>query len=204
MTTHSATEDTYRYDPSRTLDVLNEALRENWWLIALRGLLAVVFGLVALVFTGATILSLVIVFSAYMLVDGLFALVAAMRAARAHMRWGYLLLQGLASLATGVIAFLWPGITVLAFVLLIAAWSIVSGGLMLGAAFRIDGRHGRWWLAFGGVLSLAFGVLLVLTPMLGALVLTWWLGANSLLLGIALFILAFQLRSRRNEQPRAA
>ncbi len=153
MSTHTATDNPYRFNPSSgTSNVLNRALRDNWWLIALRGLLGVIFGVVALLFPGATILSLVLLFSAYMLVDGLFATVAAVRAARERARWGYLLLQGIASIATAVIAFLWPALTVVAFILLIAAWSIVSGCLMLSAAFRIDERHGRWWLAFGGIL----------------------------------------------------
>src|SRR3979411_1963483 len=128
MSTHTATDNPYRFNPSSgTPNVLNRALRDNWWLIALRGLLGVIFGVVPLLFPGATILSLVLLFSAYMLVDGLFATVAAVRAARERARWGYLLLQGIASIATAVIAFLWPAITVVAFILLIAAWSIVSG-----------------------------------------------------------------------------
>jgi uncharacterized membrane protein HdeD (DUF308 family) len=204
MSTHTATDNPYRFNPSSgTSNVLNRALRDNWWLIALRGLLGVIFGVVALLFPGATILSLVLLFSAYMLVDGLFATVAAVRAARERARWGYLLLQGIASIATAVIAFLWPALTVVAFILLIAAWSIVSGCLMLSAAFRIDERHGRWWLAFGGILSLVYGVLLILAPLLGALVLAWWIGAFSLVFGVALIILAFRLRLRRNEYPDA-
>jgi len=109
MSTHTATDSPYRVNPSSgTSNVLNGALRDNWWLIALRGLLGVIFGVVALLFPGVTILSLVLLFSAYMLVDGLCAIVAAVRAARAGARWGYLLFQGIASLATAVIAFLWP------------------------------------------------------------------------------------------------
>jgi uncharacterized membrane protein HdeD (DUF308 family) len=204
MSTSTATDHTYRINPSSgTSNALNAALRRNWWLIALRGLLGVMFGVLAFIFPGATILSLVILFSAYMLVDGLFALVAAVRAARAHTRWGNLLFQGIASLATGIIAFLWPGITVLAFVLIIAAWAVVSGCLMLSAAFRIDEPHGRWWLAFGGILSLVYGILLILAPLVGALVLTWWIGAFSLVFGVALIVLAFRLRLRRNEQAAA-
>jgi uncharacterized membrane protein HdeD (DUF308 family) len=204
MSTHTATDNPYRFNPSsETSNVLNRALRDNWWLIALRGLLGVIFGVVALLFPGATILSLVLLFSAYMLVDGLFAIVAAVRAARGRARWGYLLFQGIVSIATAVIAFLWPAITVVAFILLIAAWSIVSGCLMLGAAFRIDERHGRWWLAFDGILSLVYGVLLIVMPLLGALVLAWWIGAFSLVFGVALIILAFRLRLRRNEYPDA-
>lgn len=170
-------------------------LKQNWWVIAARGGLAVLFGLVALLFPGATILSLVLVFSAYMLVDGVFSVIAAGRAVRSGERWGILLLQGLASLVTGVLAFLWPAITVLAFVLLNAAWTVVSGGLLLRAAFRIDQRHGRWWLALGGIASLVFGALLVMAPMIGAIVLTWWLGAYALVLGVALLVLAFRLRA---------
>jgi uncharacterized membrane protein HdeD (DUF308 family) len=173
---------------------------QNWWLIALRGFLGIIFGIVAFVFPGTTILALVLVFAAYMLVDGLFSIVAAIRAARQHERWGLMVVQGIASLAAGVLAVVWPGITVVAFILLIAAWCIVSGSLMLASAFRIDPNHGRWWLALGGAASVAFGVLIILAPMAGAVVLTWWLGAFALVLGVALLILAFKLRSRRADQ----
>ena len=87
------------------------------------------------------------------------------------------MLQGAASIAAGVIAFVWPGITVLAFVLLIAAWSIVSGGVMLAAAFRTEA--GRWWLALDGVAGLVFGILMIIAPLIGAIVLTWWLGIGT-------------------------
>ena len=205
MRTNTATDDPSRFNPSSgRSNVLNRALRQNWWLIALRGLLGVIFGVVALIFPGATMLSLVLLFSAYMLVDGVFAIVAAVRAAREHARWWYLLLQGIASLATATIAFLWPGITVLAFILLIAAWSIVSGCLMLSAAFRIDERHGRWWLALGGIASIIFGILLVVEPLIGAVVLTLWIGAYALVFGVFLLVVAFQLHSRKEERDRRA
>ena len=185
-------------------DAMSATLAQNWWLIALRGVVGILFGLIALFFPGTTMLSLVIVFSAYMLVDGGFAIAAAVRAARQHERWGWLTFEGLANIATGIIAFLWPGLTVLAFVLLIAAWAIVSGGLMLGAAFRLKIDYGRWWLLLGGLLSIVFGVLLVLAPLIGALVLTWWLGAYALVFGIVLLVLAFRLRSRRDDHPHTA
>ncbi|TGR94638.1 HdeD family acid-resistance protein, partial [bacterium M00.F.Ca.ET.191.01.1.1] len=102
---------------------MNAVLARNWWLIALRGVVAIIFGLFALLLTGPTMLSLVLFFSAYMLVDGAFAIAAALRAARANERWGLLLLEGVADIAAGVIAFLWPAITLLAFVLVIAAWA---------------------------------------------------------------------------------
>jgi uncharacterized membrane protein HdeD (DUF308 family) len=179
---------------------MSRVLIANWWLLALRGLLGVIFGVVALAFPGSTILALVLLFSAYALVDSAFSVVAAIRAARQRQQWGLLTLQGVASIAAGVIAFLWPAITVLAFVLLIAAWSIVSGVLFVTAAFRVDDNHERWWLAIGGIASFIYGVLSVVAPMLGALVLTWWLGAYMLVIGVALILLAFRLRSRGNQR----
>src|ERR1700716_957223 len=148
------------------LDKLGAALARNWWLIALRGVLGVIFGVIALLMPITTILALVLLFSAYMIVDGAFAVYASIRAAHQGESWGLLLLQGIASLAAGAIAFVWPGITVLAFVLLIAAWAIVSGCLMLAAAFRTD--NGRWWLALGGAAALLYGILMIVAPLAGA------------------------------------
>jgi uncharacterized membrane protein HdeD (DUF308 family) len=179
---------------------MSRALIANWWVLALRGLLGVIFGLMALFFPASTMLALVLLFSAYAVVDGVFSIFAAIRAARQGQQWGLLALQGLASIAAGVIAFLWPGITVLAFVLLIAAWSIVSGVLFVALAFRVDNNRERWWLAIGGIASLIYGALMAVAPMLGALVLTWWLAAYTLVIGVALIVLAFRLRSRGNER----
>jgi uncharacterized membrane protein HdeD (DUF308 family) len=135
-------------------------LVRNWWLFTLRGVAGILFGLIALIFPGPTMLSLVILFSAYMLVDGVAGIISAVRAARQRDRWGLLVFEGLLDIAVGIVAFLWPGITVLAFVLLVAAWAIVSGALMTAAGFRLNIEHGRWWLVLGGLLSLAYGVLL--------------------------------------------
>jgi uncharacterized membrane protein HdeD (DUF308 family) len=184
------------------LDKLGAALARNWWLIALRGVLGVIFGVIALLMPITTILALVLLFSAYMIVDGAFAVYASIRAAQQGESWGLLLLQGIASLAAGAIAFVWPGIPVLVFVLLIAAWAIVSGCLMLAAAFRTD--NGRWWLALGGAAALLYGILMIGAPLAGAVVLTWWLGAFALVFGVALIILAFQLRSRYIERSAVA
>jgi uncharacterized membrane protein HdeD (DUF308 family) len=142
----------------------------------------------------ATILALVLLFAAYMLVDGIFAIYAAVQAGRASESWGLLTLQGITSVVAGVLALLWPGITVLAFVLLVAAWAIVSGCVMLATAYYTE--HGRWWLVAGGAVALLFGMLMIAAPMAGAVVLTWWLGAYALAFGIALIILALKVRSR--------
>jgi uncharacterized membrane protein HdeD (DUF308 family) len=183
-------------------NTLGAALARNWWLIALRGVLGVVFGLIALILPFATILALVLLFSAYMLVDGVFAIYAAVRAARQRENWGFMAFQGAASIVTAVLAFLWPGLTVFAFVLLIAAWSIVTGCLMLAAAVRTE--EGRWWLILGGAAATAFGILMILAPLAGAVVLAWWLGSFALVFGVALIILAFKLRSHFNDRATAA
>ena len=178
-------------------DAMSALLAENWWAIAVRSVCAILFGILALFVPGATIASLVLLFAAYMLVDGIFGIMAAVRAARRHERWGLLVLEGIANIAAGVIAFLWPAITVVVFVLLLAAWALVSGGLMIGSAFRLNREHGRWWLVLGGVVSVIWGVLLFLAPIAGAVVLTWWLGAYALVFGAMLLGLAFRLRERR-------
>jgi uncharacterized membrane protein HdeD (DUF308 family) len=178
-----------------------ETLVQNWWLFTLRGVLGIIFGILALIFPGPTILSLVLLFSAYMLVDGIFGIISAVRAIRRKEdRWGLLIFEGLLDIPTGAVAFLWPGLTVVAFVWLIAAWAIVSGGLMTAAGFRLNIEHGRWWLVLGGLLSLAYGVLLIITPLIGAVVLTWWLGAYALVFGVALVIFSLKLRSRQHER----
>jgi uncharacterized membrane protein HdeD (DUF308 family) len=182
------------------LNFASEALTQNWWLFTLRGIFGIIFGLIALIFPGPTMLSMVIVFSAYMLVDGIAGIVSAVRAMRRRDRWGLLTFEGLIDIAAGIVAFLWPGSTVLAFVLLVAAWAIASGALMTAAAFRLNISHGRWWLILAGLVSVAYGALLITTPLIGALVLTWWLGAYALAFGIALIIFSFRLRSRHHER----
>jgi uncharacterized membrane protein HdeD (DUF308 family) len=183
-------------DPLSSATPLGAVLSRNWWAFAIRGALGVLFGLVAFLLPGVTMLSLVFLFSAYMLIDGVFGIIAAVRAARAHERWGLLVLEGVVNIITGVVAYLWPGLTVVAFVLLIAVWALISGALMLAAAFRLASDHGRWWLALGGIASLAYGVLLIVAPLIGALVLTWWIGAYAVIFGISLLVLAFRLRAR--------
>ena len=184
-------------------ELLAALLAQNWWAIGLRGVLAIVFGLIALFLPGATMLSLVIVFAIYAFVDGVFGIVSAVRAAQAGQRWGLLVFEGLVNIAVAVIAVLWPGITVVAFVLLVAVWAIITGALELAAAFRLGTEDGRWWLVVGGLVSLVYGALLVIAPMIGAVVLTWWLGAYALIFGVSLVVLAFKLKARLDEHRRA-
>jgi uncharacterized membrane protein HdeD (DUF308 family) len=185
---------------SAKTDGMSAALAQNWWLVALRGVFAILFGIIAFAAPGETILSLALLFSAYMLVDGIFAITSAVRAARRGQRWALLVLEGLTNIAVGFIAAIWPGPTVVAFVLLMAAWSVVSGALMLGASFRLKKNHGRGWLALGGAVSIVYGILLGVAPLIGALVLTWWLAAYALVFGITMIALAFQLRARKDDR----
>jgi len=178
------------------LDPVIAVLARNWWAIAIRGVLGILFGLVALFLPGVTMLSLVLVFAAYAFVDGVFAIISAVNAAGQHERWGLLALEGIVDIVVAGIAIFWPAITVVAFVLLLAAWAVVTGGLMLWAAFRLDVDSGRWWFVLGGVGTFAYSVLLIVAPIIGALVLTWWLGAYALIFGVALLVLAFRLRAR--------
>jgi uncharacterized membrane protein HdeD (DUF308 family) len=185
-------------------DALSEVLADSWWAVGLRGLLGILFGLICLLTPGIAVGVFVILFSAYMLVDGMFAIISGIKAARNGERWGLLILEGIVDVAAGVIAFLWPLITLVALTWLIAIWAIVSGALMLGAAFTLNIDHGRWWLALGGIASVIFGILLVIEPLVGAVVLTMWIGAYALVFGVVLLILAFQLHSRKEARERKA
>src|SRR5258708_33688129 len=151
---------------SRT-DAMRAVLARNWWALAIRGVLAIAVGLIALVLPGPPMLALVLLFAAYMLVDGVFAIIAAVRAARQRERGGVLGMAGVADIVAGVLAVIWPGLTVLAFVLLVAAWAIVTGCLALVAGFRLNIDHGRWWLVLAGAASVIYGVLLIVAPMIG-------------------------------------
>lgn len=183
--------------PSPGSDDMNAALARNWWALALRGVAGIVFGLVALWVPGAVMLSLALLFAAYLLVDGAFTIVASTRAAARHERWGLLLTEGVVNIAMGIIVFMFPAGAVLGFVLLTAAWALISGALMLGAAFRLQITYGRWMLGLGGVVSIVWGVILILAPLIGALVLTWWLGIYAIVFGVVLLSLAFRLRARQ-------
>ena len=180
-------------------DAMSARLWRNWWLIALRGVFAFLFGLIALFMPVVSLAALVLLFAAYMGVDGIVAIIAAVGAARRHERWGWRVFEGIADLIAGAIAFLWPLVTILAFVLLMGAWAIVSGALLAAAAFRLHVTHGRWLMLVGGVISMIWGVLLIFWPLAGALVLTWWMAAYALFFGVALLVLAFRLRRRRHE-----
>ena len=180
----------------RGFDARSALLARNWWSVALRGVFAVLFAMAAFLLPFTTLASLVLVVSFYLLVDGVLAIVSGVRAATYHRPWGLPILEGVVTLLAGVAAFLMPGLTLLLLVTLLGAWAVVSGVLMLVAAFRLHGSHGRWLLALSGVVSIVWGLLLSVSPVAGALVLGWWLGAYALAFGIVLLVFAARLRSR--------
>jgi uncharacterized membrane protein HdeD (DUF308 family) len=175
---------------------LSSTLARNWTVVVARGVLGLIIGLIAFLFPGPTLLSLVGLFAVFLIIDGILATVAAVRAASKHERWGFLTFEGIVGIVAGIFAMALPGLTVLVFVGLLAAWALVSGGLELRAAFNLTTDHGRWWLALGGIISIVFGIVLVAEPMFGALVGTWLLGAYATFFGATLLALGFKLRAR--------
>jgi uncharacterized membrane protein HdeD (DUF308 family) len=169
-------------------------LARNWWTLVLRGMLAILFGVVALVWPGAAIGSLVLVFGVYMLVDGVFTLIGAFGAASHHGRWFGLILEGVIDLLVGAIALTMPLATVLAVVWLAAAWAVVSGAALLWAGVGLHRKHGRWLIVLAAIVSIAWGALLFLAPVAGAVVLAWWLGVYALLFGVVMIAAGLHLR----------
>ena len=170
-------------------------LARNWWALALRGVAAIAFGLLALLWPGITLWVLVLYFAAYMLVDGIFAILTGLRAAQRHRRWWPLILEGVFDLVAGAIAFLWPQIALLGFIYVAAAWAILSGIALLLAAIRLQRAYGEATLLIGGLLSLAWDILVFFWPIAGELALAWWIAAYALLFGV--FMLTFALSLRR-------
>jgi uncharacterized membrane protein HdeD (DUF308 family) len=186
--------------PARGPDpAMSAALARNWWAVALRGVLSILFGLFALLTPGVVLLSLALAFAVYLLADGVLAIVSAIRAARAHERWGLLLGEGVLNILMGLLAALFPVGAVFGFVIATAAWALVTGVMMVGAGLRLEARRGRTWLILGGVVSAIWGVMIAIAPVIGAVVLTWWLGAYAFAFGVALLVLALRLRGRAGE-----
>jgi uncharacterized membrane protein HdeD (DUF308 family) len=161
----------------------------------LRGLVAILFGIAAFIWPEITLTALVLLYGAYALVDGLFSAVAALAGRAAVRRWWVLLLQGLAGVAVGLLAFVWPEITALALIFLIAARAIVVGLLeFLLAVWLRKEIQTEWLLALSGVASLIFGLALAIAPGAGAMALLWLIAAFAVLIGVLSIIWAFRLR----------
>jgi uncharacterized membrane protein HdeD (DUF308 family) len=172
-------------------------MRMRWWALALRGLFAVIFGLLAFFTPVPAMMSLVIVFGIFALADGVVGLVGAFGRARNGETWGWLAVGAVASIVLGVLAILMPGLTAKALTLLVAVHAAVFGAIFLFSAVKFDGDHGRWWLVAAGVSSLVFAILIFANPMAGAIALTWVIGGWALVLGVLMIALGFKLRSAR-------
>ncbi len=171
-------------------------LARNWWALALRGLFAVLLGIMAFAWPGITLGALVLLYGAFVLADGIFAIVAALVGRTQSMPWWALLLEGVTGIAVGLLTFFWPGITALVLLYLIASWALVTGAFEIAAAIRLRKEvHGEWLLALSGVLSILFGLALVVNPGAGALAVIWLIGAYAIASGVLLIVLGFKLRS---------
>jgi uncharacterized membrane protein HdeD (DUF308 family) len=169
-------------------------LSRNWWAVVLRGVLAILFGILAFAWPAITLQVLVLFFGAYALVDGVFALIAGLSNRVGTNRW-WVVLEGLVGIVVGILAFLWPGLTAFALLYLIAAWAIVTGILEIMAAIELRKEiSNEWLLILSGILSVIFGVLIALFPRAGALSIIWLIAIYAIVFGIMFVALGLRLR----------
>ena len=174
---------------------LLRTLGRAWWLVLLRGLAAIVFGILAWTWPGVTLVTLVLFWGAYALVDGVAALIGGWQTKDGGKPMWTIVLVGLAGIAAGIFTFLQPGVTAIALLMLIAVWAIVHGVFEISAAIRLRKEiKNEWLLILSGALSVAFGVLMILNPGAGALAVLTLLGAFSIAYGALLVVLAFKLK----------
>ncbi|MEA2935685.1 MAG: hypothetical protein QOD74_2331 [Variibacter sp.] len=171
-------------------------LAKNWWLILLRGVAAIMFGVLAFIWPGLTLLTLILFYGAFALVDGVLAIIAAITGGSPVPRW-WLAIVGVAGIVAGALTFMWPGVTALVLLAFIAGWAIAIGIMEIIGAIRLRKEiDNEWLLIFGGVLSVLFGVALLVRPGAGALALVWVIGIYAIIYGVIL--VAFSLRLRKH------
>jgi uncharacterized membrane protein HdeD (DUF308 family) len=179
-------------------------LTRNWWILALRGLVAIIFGVLAFIWPGITVLGLIYLFGIYALINGGLAFSAASNVPKGYRQFGSLIFTGALSIAAGVLAFILPGITAVALLILIAAWAIVSGIAEIVSAVRLRKEiKNEWWLILAGIVSVLFGVVLMIWPGAGILAMVWVIGTWAIVFGALMIGLAFRLRNRHGEVPGA-
>ncbi|NIL77032.1 MULTISPECIES: HdeD family acid-resistance protein [Rhodococcus] len=179
-------------------DALLRIAKDLWWAVLLRGILAIAFGIVALVWPGVTVWAIVVVFGVYAVVDGISAIVRSIRARKVQSGWVWWLLGGIVSLGAGIVAFVWPEITALAAVFVIGIWAIVGGILEIAGSFRLRSLEGatHWMmLLVAGVIEVLFGLVLVFFPVSGILTVVWLVGVFAIVFGLLFVVSAFQIRS---------
>ncbi len=174
------------------------AFSTSWWAPVVRGMMAIAFGVLAFSLTFTTVTGVVLAFGVYVLADGLFTIAAAIASRRQAGDWWVLLLQGIVSACAGLAAFSYPIVTAVVLLWYVAAWAIVLGGLQVYAAIRL--RHDisfEWWLALGGIVTVAFGILLLMQPVRGAVAALWVIASYSIAWGVLLVIGGLRMRTRR-------
>jgi uncharacterized membrane protein HdeD (DUF308 family) len=176
--------------------MLIETLKRHWWVPVLRGLAAVLFGIMAFVYPGLTVAVLVLLFGAWILVDGVFRVIGAIGHRASDKEWGFDLIIGIIGIIIGFLTFHAPRITALALIIYIAAWALMIGATEIALAIKLRREiKGEWFLILMGLLSIVFAVMLLWNPLPGALALVWLIGSYAIAFGILAVILGFRLRS---------
>jgi uncharacterized membrane protein HdeD (DUF308 family) len=181
-------------------------LARRWWAVVVRGVAAIVFGVLTLLVPGVTLAALVLLFGAYAIVEGIFNVIASLSGGPAGERWWVLLFEGIVSIAAGVVTFLWPGLTALVLLWVIAGWAIVTGVLEIAAAIRLRREiEGEWTMALSGALSILLGIGIFVLPAVGALAVAATIGVYAIVFGVLLLGLGFRLRrlARHASRPLA-
>jgi uncharacterized membrane protein HdeD (DUF308 family) len=181
-------------------DLFNVRIARHWWAMALRGAVAILFGLLVLAWPPVALLTFALLFGVYCLIDAVLSAILAVRGARLGGHWGSLAFNALLGLSAGGIALLYPGITMLAFALLLGAWAVFAGGLAIIAAFRLRRDHGRVWMILGGLAALTIGIFALTFPPLALLWLIWMIAIEAFFVGFMLLAAAFRLRARQHER----
>ena len=173
-----------------------ERFSAHWWVFALRGAAAILFGLIAMINPEITIYVLVMIFGAYAIVDGIFAILVSLRGSHADQRWWILLVEGIASLIVGIVSFLNPNITAFLFAYLLAAWAILTGVFAIYSAIQMRAHLPNEWLwILSGAVSIIFGIAIAVLPVAGILVWSYLIGFYALIAGMALLGFAVRLRT---------
>jgi uncharacterized membrane protein HdeD (DUF308 family) len=181
-----------------------EMLSRYWWAFVVRGIFAILFGILAYAWPGITLATLIILFGAYVLIDGILLVIKTIgKWAERDDRW-LLLLEGLLGIGIGVITFVAPGITAVALIFFIAAWSLATGVLEIAVAIRLRKEiQGEGWMILSGIASIVFAVLVMFFPGAGALGLLWLIAAYAIIFGVMLVILGIKLRGHRSRSKGA-
>jgi uncharacterized membrane protein HdeD (DUF308 family) len=170
------------------------ALAKNWWLLFLRGIAAIIFGVLALAWPGMTLLTLILFYGAFTLIDGVLAIIAAITGGAPTPRW-WLAIVGLLSIAAGLLAFLMPGLTAIVLLYFIAGWAIATGVFQTIGAIKLRKEiDNEWLLILGGIISVLFGVAMMVAPGAGALALVWVIGIYAVIIGVLLVALSIRLK----------